>query len=259
MTSMSPQWAEATARSAVYSFLSRSLALPTDTQREVILGAVLPLVEQIETGDAHLDELLATAVHEQRVAADDLRRAHQGVFTHIESQDCPPYETAYDQREVFRQSAIMADVSGFYRAHGVKIGGAERERPDHIGAELEFMAFMARKEAYALDNLGPDEVAECERTQAHFLRDHLGRWAPSFGRRMAEVAEHPAFVAMGRLLAAWVEADMAAWGVTPSDRLDEPQPMEPPDDGLCGIDFDTQGLPGEPASVPVSIGERGRS
>ena len=88
MTSMSPQWAEATARSAAYSFLSRTLALPTDSQREVILQAVLPLVEQIETGDEELDGLLAAAVHEQRAAAGDLRKAHQGVFTHIESQDC---------------------------------------------------------------------------------------------------------------------------------------------------------------------------
>lgn len=259
MTSMSPEWAEATARSAVYSFLSRSLALPTDAQREVILGAVLPLVERIETGDAELDALLGVAVAEQRAAGEDLRRAHQAVFTHIESQDCPPYETAYDHRDVFRQTAVMADVSGFYLAHGVKIGGVERERPDHIGAELEFMAFMARKEAHALDNLGPDEVAECARTQAHFLRDHLGRWGPSFGRRMAEVAGHPAFAAIGHLLAAWIEADMEAWGVSPSERLDEPQPMEPPDDGLCGVEFGAEDSLGAPTSVPVTIGERGRS
>lgn len=259
MTTMSPQWAEATARSAVYSFLSRSLALPTDAQREVILEAVLPLVERIETGDDELDGLLAAAVAEQRSAGDDLRREHQAVFTHIESQDCPPYETAYDHRDVFRQTAVMADVSGFYLAHGVKIGGVERERPDHIGAELEFMAFMARKEAHALDNLGPEEVEECARTQAHFLRDHLGRWAPSFGHRMSGVSDHPAFVAVGRLLAAWVEADMAAWGVSPSEQLDEPQPMEPPDDGLCGIEVGTDDSMGGPVSVPVTIGERDRS
>lgn len=259
MTSMSQQWAEATARSAVYSFLSRSLALPTDAQRAVILEAVLPLVEQIETGDEELDGLLAAAVGAQRAAGGDLRRGHQAVFTHIESQDCPPYETAYDHRDVFRQTAVMADVSGFYLAHGVKIGGVERERPDHIGAELEFMAFMARKEAYALDNLGPEEVSECERTQAHFLRDHLGRWAPSFGRRMSEVAGHPAFVAVGKLLVAWVEADMAAWGVSPAEQLDEPQPMEPPDDGLCGIEVGTDDSLSEPVPVPVTIGERERS
>ncbi|MCZ7631306.1 MAG: molecular chaperone TorD family protein [Microthrixaceae bacterium] len=155
---MSPEWAEATARSAVYSFLSRSLALPTDAQREVILGAVLPLVERIATGDVELGALLAGRSCRTACRRRDLRRAHQAVFTHIESQDCPPYETAYDHRDVFRQTAVMADVSGFYLAHGVKIGGVERERPDHIGAELEFMAFMARKEAHALDNLGPDEV-----------------------------------------------------------------------------------------------------
>lgn len=258
MTTIDPRWEEATARSAVYSFLARSLALPTDPQRRVLADAVVPLVEQIDTGDEELNRLIAEAVHRQREAGPELRRAHQGVFTHIESQDCPPYETAYDHRDVFRQSSVMADVAGFYRAHGLKTGGVERERPDHIGTELEFMAFMARKEAYALDHLGPDEVAECQRTQAHFLADHLGRWASSFGLRMAGVASHPAFAAAGRLLAAWIEADMAAWGVTPSERLNEPQPPEPPDDGTCGAEVGVGEVIVAPGAVPVSIDGRGR-
>jgi TorA maturation chaperone TorD len=254
MTTMSPEWEEATARSALYSFLSRSLALPTAAQRETLLGAVTPLVDLIELGDGELDRLLTTAIAEQRAAGDDLRRVHQGVFTHIESQDCPPYETAFEQRDVFRQTAVMADVAGFYRAHGLKVGGVERERPDHIGTEMEFMAFMARKEAYALDHLGPEEVEECRRTQAHFLRDHLGRWAPAFGLRMSGVTDHPVFVAVGLLLAAWIQADMESWGVLPSEQLSEPQPMGPPDDGSCAADDATGHEVAE--SVPVTIGER---
>ena len=71
MTSMSPQWAEATARSAVYSFLSRSLALPTDTQREVILEAVQSLRrKQEEAQKKAAEDALKTRRAELQGATD---------------------------------------------------------------------------------------------------------------------------------------------------------------------------------------------
>jgi TorA maturation chaperone TorD len=127
----------------------------------------------------------------------------------------------------------MADVAGFYRAHGLQVGGTERERPDHVVTELEFVSFLARKEAYALLHLGDDEVLECRRTSARFLREHLGRWGPDFGRRVALVAEHEALRTAGGLLAAWLDQDMAALAVVPPVRLCEPAPRPEPDDDTC--------------------------
>jgi TorA maturation chaperone TorD len=171
------------------------------------------------------------------------------VFTHIEPEDCPPYESAYGFVDVFRQTDVMADVAGFYRAHGLVVGGTERERPDNVVTELEFMSFMARKEAVALDQLGADEVDECRRTQASFLRDHLGCWGPDFGRRVSLLTDHPLLRASGALLARWIEADLAAFGVEPAERRHEPAPRPLPDDGTCGMpcdgEFDAEPVPVE--------------
>lgn len=228
-------WECAISRSARYELLARALAYPSEDQLSALRTRAVPAA----IGRDADPPALALAVSELARALDaplaELRDAHTHVFTHIEPEDCPPYESGYGPADVFRQTEVMADVAAFYRAHGLRVGGTERERPDHICTELEFMAFMARKEAYALDCLGGDEVHECRRTQAHFLRDHLGCWGPDFGRRVAAVARHPLPVAAGRLLAVWLEVDMATLGVEPIAHLSEPAPRCAPDeDDSCG-------------------------
>lgn len=253
-------WETAVARAAVYELLTRVLAYPTPAHWARLVEGVLPVASGVTTGDAAIDGPLAEVLGDVgRFAAaagggrvlDELRDAHQRLFTHIEPEDCPPYETAYEPGDVFRQSDTMADVGAFYLAHGVQVGGVERERPDHLVTELEFMALMALKEAHARQERGPDDVAECVRTQAAFLADHLGRWAPGTGRRIATVGTSALLRDAGGLLAAWVEADMAHLGVAPLEVLDEPVARPEPDDGGCGAD-----LGGVPGAVSVELGER---
>ncbi len=226
----------AVARSALYAFLSRALAYPTPAHREELSEIIVPMVIGVQTGDDDADRLVREVVAGLNAPLPDSRQSHSRVFTHIEPPDYPPYETAFDSADAFRQSDVMADVAGFYRAHGLQVGGAERERPDHAVTELEFMAFMARKEAYALEHLGAEQVEECRRTQVSFLRDHLGRWAPAFGRRLATFCDDAFFRSVGSLLETWIETEIVAWDAEPETRLETPHPLPPPDDGGCGID-----------------------
>lgn len=245
----------AVGRSALYTLLSRALAYPTPANRAELAEQVAPVVSTVETGDAAFDHLVTEVVAALDVPMAELRNAHGQVFTHIEPPDYPPYESAYDRADIFRQTTVMADVAGFYHAHGLRVGGTERERPDHVVTQLEFMAFMARKEAYALEHLGADEVDECRRTQVVFLRDHLGRWAPSFGRRLSTFSVEAPFPAVGRLLALWIEAELEAWDVEPESVLDEPQPPPPPEDEGCGLDASS--CPVANADVtPLEIGRK---
>ena len=227
----------AVGRAAIYSFLSRSLLFPTPETRETIRNQVVPVLEALSSTSAELDGLIAAAVCAHDVDLDELRNAHGRIFTHIENQDCPAHESAYSPGDVFRRADLMADVAAFYRAHGLQVGGSWRERVDHITTELEFMSFLGRKEAYAGEHLGGDEVEECRRTQIHFLRDHLGCWAGGFADRVQVVADHPYFVAIGSLLSSWIETDLAWFEVEPLSLRTEPQPLPPPDDHGCGADI----------------------
>ena len=66
----------------------------------------------------------------------------------------------------------MADIAGFYRAFGVDFS----QRPDHIGAELEFMHLLTAKEAQASIGENRENVELCLDAQRKFLSSHLGRW-----------------------------------------------------------------------------------
>jgi len=245
---VSTEWETAIGRAVVYTLIARLLAYPAPEDLDELRSQLVPIAREIRTGDPAVDGLLDQITAGLDAPLDELRDQHSLLFTHIEPEDYPPYESAYSSSDIFRQTSVMADVAGFYRAHGLVVGGRERERPDHIVTELEFMGFMARKEAHALEHLGPEHVEECRRTQAHFLRDHLGRWGPSFGRRVGALSEFPLFCTAGDLLARWLELDMSALDVEPDDRLDEPVPRLAPDDGGCGIDSDRA------VGVPVELG-----
>ncbi|HZJ07816.1 MAG TPA: molecular chaperone TorD family protein [Nocardioidaceae bacterium] len=245
----------AAARGVVYGLLARSFAYPSPEHLDVLRDRIRFVVRELVTSDAVLDGLLAEVARGLKASLDELRDAHALLFTHIEPVDYPPYESAYCSADIFRQADTMADVAAFYLAHGLQVGGVERERPDHVATELDFMGLMAVKEAYALEHLGSEQVDECRRTQDHFLRDHLGCWAPGLGQRLATLAQHPFHRALGALLAHWLEADMANLGVEPVVMLDEPIPPTEIDDGACGID--TACFAEDSAdAVPVEIGPR---
>lgn len=91
----------------------------------------------------------------------------------------------------------LADVAGFYRALGLEVVD---ERPDHVVAQLEFLAMALMAEVEATE-AGDDRSAEAtSRLIRTFLRDHLGAWIDVWASRVAAVDE----------LGAWVPAAAAA-------------------------------------------------
>jgi nitrate reductase assembly molybdenum cofactor insertion protein NarJ len=154
----------------------------------------------------------ATAVRDFFADADveRLRAAHHAAFDESSAARCAPTEMdqlgGAPQLELTR-TFEMADVAGFYKAFGVEVesGG---ERSDHITAELEFMNLLAVKECIALQEEGDGEHAEiCRNASRSFLRDHLARWAPRLGERLAEADGDSVYAAAGRLLGGFIGFD----------------------------------------------------
>ncbi len=226
---------EVQVRAEVYAFLSRSVQYP---RTPVVCG----LLEHVRFDDELLESARASIVAASVGGADSLQSAHRVLFPAVESQDAPSYQTAYSKRDVFRQGQVMADVAGFYRAHGLNVGGSIKDRPDGIGPELEFLGFVAAKQARALADGLVDMADVCLDTQKSFLRDHIGAWGPEYGRRMAAVSHHAFYVALGEFLAAWLESDMVRLDVVPveidaglgGDAVPVPDPRVGWDDLSCG-------------------------
>ncbi|MDW8319428.1 MAG: molecular chaperone TorD family protein [Anaerolineae bacterium] len=124
-----------------------------------------------------------------------------------------PYETEYGLPHEYRQAQELADIAGFYRAFGFTVGGAVRERPDHLAAELEFMHLMTLKEAHALATGLTEAAVICREAQARFLADHLGAWIDLFAESLALNTADGPYPPLARFTAAWVHAEAARLGV----------------------------------------------
>jgi TorA maturation chaperone TorD len=246
-------WQTAIAQGLVYGYLSRLFAYPDADRWSQLRDLHAPIVGTIEPSDEDLSERLQTTL--AAVASTTLveaQGAHQLLFPLVESQDCPAYETAYRSRDIWVQTDLMADAAGFYRAHGVRVGMPQPQRADHITVELEFMALLARKEAAALEREMPDGAAICRETGDAFLRDHLGCWGIGFGMRIEHVATAPYLVAAGRLLATWLEIELAVREVAPAERFDAPKVIDADDATEDDVAERCGRAPAAPQIIPLA-------
>lgn len=110
--------------------------------------------------------------------------------------DSPLYEGFHRGAE--GREGILEDVMRFYAFFDLHLNENERDYPDHLVAELEFLAFLALQEANAKAH-GKDP-RPFQRAQRDFIARHLGVWLPSLKRRIAERC--PASSVYSRLAAA---------------------------------------------------------
>jgi DMSO reductase family type II enzyme chaperone len=153
----------------------------------------------------------ALAMHAASVPA--LEASHRALFGHVAHGPVPLCETEYGDGGPYLQPQALADVGGFYAAFGLALAAGAAERVDHVSVECEFLLFLARKEAAALER-GDAETAEaCARAGRLFLRDHVGRWVPALAARLEGADAEGFYGALGRLAAAVVAAECARLGV----------------------------------------------
>jgi TorA maturation chaperone TorD len=122
----------------------------------------------------------------------------------------PAYETSYREgaHASGGQTFTMADVAGFYRAYGFRV---RDERPDYLGAQLEFLAVLSLKEAYAL-LAGNKEAADmCRATRGQFAHRHLHPWLPAF-RQQAQAAAIHCLAWLAEAVDAMLDADLVRGG-----------------------------------------------
>jgi TorA maturation chaperone TorD len=165
---------------------------------------------------AAIDDGLAALV--RRLAAADTRpatlaAAYRRLFGHTARGEVPLHETEYGADDLFLQPQELADLAGFYAAFGLVVGPGGRA--DHVSCEAEFLAFLARKEAVALER---DDTAMRDDTRAAarlFLRDHPAHFLPALGARLERADPDGFYGVLGALAAATAAAECARVGVRP--------------------------------------------
>jgi TorA maturation chaperone TorD len=195
-------------RGTLYVALALGFRPPTD---ETLFKLVSPAaVEALAEAAAIVDPALRGPVLALAARGADLptlAAAHRRLFGHTARGEIPAYETEYGNEALFQQPQELSDLAGFAAAFGLTLRPDVHERIDHVSCECELLAVLAYKEAHA-GAVGDAPMRDAaQRASALFLRDHLGRLAPTFARRIAAGDPGGFYQALGALLLAVVGRD----------------------------------------------------
>lgn len=167
---------------------------------------------------------------------DDFLADYIAAFGHAARGPCPLNEIEYGELKAdpLIQPHRLADLAAFYRAFGVEPTPDAHERMDHICFELEFMAVLAAKEAYALQQVpNAEQLEACVAAQKDFLREHLGRWTPAFARRLSASATASPLGELARFTESFINDECGRFSVTPGSEDLILRPVDERSESLC--------------------------
>ena len=187
------------------SFLMACAGGEENSQATSSAGTSGNLVARVEDWVATFDSL----------SLEELLARYGKLFGHTARGPVCPYEAEYGQEGLFEQPRQIAKIMGYYQAFGLTTRVEERERADHAGCELEFMDFLCRKEAYALESGDQATCAETCKAQRLFLKDHLGRFGLAFARLLQEQEPEGFFGRWGDLLLDFLTCECKRFRIEP--------------------------------------------
>ncbi len=190
------------ARAAVFRLIARCFAYPGDGHAVAMRAECRQALPPLRSGKLPARvraRLQLTARAWAVTASSDLASDYLKVFHGAGPVQL--FETAYgDGRRLGGRSVEMADISGFYRAFGLEAAGPDRNRADHLGAELEFLSLLLVKEAYAVSQGWRSRQAVTSAAICAFIEYHLGRWVGALGRAIRASDAPPVYRQMTALL-----------------------------------------------------------
>jgi TorA maturation chaperone TorD len=195
------------ARSVAYALLARMLGPePTALTDETSIDALRAALEVAD--DAAIARLVDIEPH---ALPEPAQLAGRWVRW-FDLGRVAPYEGSNVPTTVGGITPRLADIAGFYRAFGMAVTG---DRPDHVVAELEFLAVTLLAEAEATEHGDPERADIAARATRSFLRDHIGGWIDAWAARVEAIDELGPWIPYAAIAADLVRSEAANRNVIP--------------------------------------------
>ena len=120
------------------------------------------------------------------------------------SPPCPLYDGVYGGARM----QTMEECVRFYNHFGLTLSDAPRELPDHLVTQLEFLHFLAFREAEAGER--GEDAGAFRRAARDFTLRHPGRYLPKLAARLARAEAGAFYRALVERLQALLDHD-ASW------------------------------------------------
>lgn len=196
---------ETTARAAVYHVLARIFSIPDKASWEEAVAGKWP--EMLREAGALLayDFDFGVAALASSVSQEDFQAEYLRLFE-VGNGDAGPaapiFGGAYGDSDRRKR---MEEVVRFFEYFGLKASGEASRPPDHLATELEFMQYLAFKEAASPS---PRLSASYHRAQEDFLTRQVANWLPTLADKVEQNKGLPVFVWAARMASGFVEADL---------------------------------------------------
>ena len=242
-TTLQDEIDSAIARGFIYGYLARSFETPSKKGwkwvckpdvKQALRQAALTLTNRDDSALSQGAQALSAAFHLHQF--ETVAATYIAAFGHTVRGDCPMNEIEYGdiKADALFQPHRLADLAAFYSAFGLQTSDNACERQDHICMELEFMAVLMMKEAYALENqLDQDQLATGRDAQKKFLHEHLARWTPAFCRRLAKLTADTPMQKLAQFTQNFIAHECERFGLTPGSEDLMLRPVDETAERLC--------------------------
>lgn len=205
---------EAELRASFYSLLAQAFTSPDKGWAALNNRAALSVFKKakklyalpafreiLESFENALRNLLKTA------DSEELSQEYNRLFAGIYKTLVPPYESLYRYEEGQVMAPCAIQVEKLYRENGLELSPDFKDLPDHISAELQFMAYLCLREAEAAREGDDRKSLQFIKKQDAFIKEHLGLWLDDFARKLISSTGHPFYSSAGKLVSLFVKLD----------------------------------------------------
>ncbi len=204
------------ARMSLYRFLSRCYTYPDrpfveamegEEGWEAVRAAVAAAVPEAQEAVSEMEAFVRGYGSDTERLLTDLQVEYTYLFINaVPSVPAPPYESAYTDRGLLMGRPV-SEVVQAYREAGLVVRSDYDGLPDHIAAELEFVAYLMEQELEAADSSAGETAQAWRSRRRAFLEAHLLRWAPPFLEKVARSARRPFYRHVAQLTGALLASE----------------------------------------------------
>ena len=116
----------------------------------------------------------------------------------------PPYASAYTGQGLLMAEPAEAALRA-YREAGLALAKDYQDLPDHLAAELEFLAWLGQQGITAFEKGEEHEANQWEKRGKAFLSQQVLSWLPEFCRRVEEASRISFYRELARLAGVLLE------------------------------------------------------
>jgi putative dimethyl sulfoxide reductase chaperone len=197
-------------RSRVYALLAIGLGFPDCESHAGFSGgqSITELQQALEICAPHLGGEFREQIAPRLRLTCSFEDFEALFLSSFETNMPAPSAALYEGVHVHKDDrpALILELKGFYRNFGLQMDANGNELEDTLTAELEFMQFLAAKQAQAeMEGISANAY---QRAQRDFLERHLAIWIPLVRAEINAKVTTPFFVALADLAEAFVAADL---------------------------------------------------